>query len=86
MYYFTLCTLCICVLKQLCLVFEEESVGRELQADSRSGRLEGSRKVEEQQQPLRQDGVIAGNDEVTIRTYAGLSATTQERIRRCVML
>ncbi|PNF34874.1 hypothetical protein B7P43_G03117, partial [Cryptotermes secundus] len=61
---------------------QEESAGRELRADSRSCRLESSRKNEEQQQPFRQDGVIVGNDEVTIRTYAGLSATTQERIRR----
>jgi hypothetical protein len=52
----------------------------------RSNRLESSGQDEEQQQPLKQDGVIIGNDEVTIRTYAGLSATTQERIRRCVML
>lgn len=91
-YFSTLCTLllvlliCVTVLKDLCLVFEEGCGGREMQADSRSSRLESSRKDEEQQQPLRQDGVIAGNDEVTIRTYAGLSATTQERIRRCVML
>lgn len=74
------------VLKQLCLVFEEESGGRELRADSRSSRLESSRKDEKQQHPLRQDGAVVGNDDVTIRTYAGLSATTQERIRRCVML
>lgn len=77
--------ICDNVLKQLCLVLEE-SGGRELRADSRCSRLESSRKNEEQQQPFRQDGVIVGNDEVTIRTYAGLSATTQERIRRCVML
>jgi hypothetical protein len=56
-----------------------------MRADSRSNRLGSSVKDGEQQQPVRQDGVVGGNDEVTIRTYAGLSATTQERIRRCVM-
>jgi hypothetical protein len=85
--------ICVCVLKQSHLLFEEESGGRETRADGRetradgrSNRLESSGKDEEQQRPMRQDGVVVGNDEVTIRTYAGLSATTRERIRRCVLL
>ncbi|KAJ4431125.1 hypothetical protein ANN_19720 [Periplaneta americana] len=54
----------------------------EMQTESRGDRLESSVK-EDQRPPLRRGaGIMAGNDEVAIRTYAGLSATTQERIRR----
>ncbi|KDR20991.1 Rho GTPase-activating protein 21 [Zootermopsis nevadensis] len=60
-----------------------DSGGGEMQAEGRFNKPEGSRKDEQQQQPLRQDGgSMPGSDEGTIRTYAGLSATTQERIRR----
>jgi hypothetical protein len=71
------------MLKQLYFVFEEESVGGGMQAEGSSSKLESSGKDEQQQQPLRRDGGSLGrSDEGTIRTYAGLSATTQERIRR----
>lgn len=67
--------------------FLVDSGGGEMQAEGRFNKPEGSRKDEQQQQPLRQDGgSMPGSDEGTIRTYAGLSATTQERIRRYVML
>jgi hypothetical protein len=68
-------------------MFEVDSDGGDIQAESRSNKSEGSGKDDKQQQPLRQDGgSLAGSDAGTIRTYAGLSATTQERIRRYVML
>lgn len=68
-------------------MFEVDSGGGEMQTEGRSSKSEGSGKDEQQQQPLRRDGSsIAGSDEGTIKTYAGLSATTQERIRRFVTL
>lgn len=66
---------------------EGESGGEEVRVDSMSNKVESSDSAKEHHQALKRDGgLIAGSDEVPIRTYAGLSALTQERIRRYVML
>ena len=65
---------------------EEGSVLEATQEESRLERFENSKEEQKSQLPLyRRDGnYYSGIEDGTIRTYAGLSATTQERIRRCV--
>jgi len=70
-------------------VFEEECGGEEAQVNGRSNKAESSGSGKEHCQAWKRDGGIMGvgvTDEVPIRTYAGLSALTQERIRRYVVL
>ena len=68
-------------------VGDERTISEEEQAESRLDRFENLNKEEQQAQlPLyRQAGSnYAAIEDGTIRSYTGLSATTQERIRRYV--
>lgn len=68
-------------------MFEEECGGGEAQVSGRSNKAESSGNAKEHYQAWKRDGgIIGATDEVPIRTYAGLSALTQERIRRYVVL
>jgi hypothetical protein len=81
------CLTCIHVLKYSYIVFEEECGGGEAQVNGRSNKADGSDNAKELCQAWKRDGgFIGATDEVPIRTYAGLSALTQERIRRYVVL
>jgi hypothetical protein len=68
-------------------VSEEECGGEEAQVNGRSNKAESSDNAKEHCQVWKRDGGTTGvgvTDEVAIRTYTGLSALTQERIRRYV--
>lgn len=68
-------------------MFEEECGGGEAQVNGRSNKAASSANAKEHCPAWKRDGGIIGvTDEVPIRTYAGLSAITQERIRRYVTL
>lgn len=68
-------------------MFEEECGGGEAQVNGRLNKAESSDNAKEHCQAWKRDGgIIGATDEVPIRTYAGLSALTQERIRRYVVL
>ena len=67
-------------------MFEEECGGGEAQVNGRANKAESSDNAKERCQAWKRDGGVIGvADEVPIRTYAGLSALTQERIRRYVV-